>query len=420
MRKSLFQVAAAVVPTRFISLEEEIQANIEQTQAVAEVEKTASEIQHAEDAAAVLEDLATVVDKIDEPSPTESALIQITGDALAAGTDADPADLTPSMEDEGGAKNFGQRAKETIKRIIEAIKAAFRRMWEWVKKFFTSTNSVIDAKAQRSKELREKLRKVKFDKPVEMNVKASKLFNKDLKGNEVADRLKETFKAIQQYNAFVDKINKCMVADNKAVVKLAAQAAEGKKVKIPAPSMPGLGKSTGQKKDLHGLTFEEHVFEIPHTGQKLMSYKASGSFEVDNINDLSAYLREVGPELMNQVEAEEPEAEGERKVTISSASELEAGLAVADASFEEIKKINETFTDGMRAAEAALSAIENEASAMTIDKEDEGAGLLSSMTAMLQKASQCMSTSSMRVVKATGDLESAYLALTAQAIASVG
>lgn len=422
MRKTLFQLAVQTSPavTRHISLEEEIQANIEQTEAVAEVDKTSAEIAHAEDAAAVLEDLATVVEKIEQPSPTESALIQITGDALAAGTDADPADLTPSMEDEGGAKKFGERAKDTIKRIMEAIKAAFRRMWEWVKKFFTSTNSVIDAKAQRSNELRQKLSKVKFDKPVEIKLKHSKLVDKDMKVTEVTSRLKETFKALQQFGDLIKKLDRGAIETNKQFQKIGSELAAGKKVKVPAPNSPVLGKSTGQKKDVEGMIFEEYSFELPYTGLRLLTYKPTGSIEMSTFDQLDAWIRGIGSEVMNKVELEEVQGEGEHTITINSASELQAGLAVADASLEELKTMSKEFTESLQKIEADLRSTEEAVGDLSFDKDSDGARHLSALAGVMQRTGQSLSTSSMRVIKAVGEMESVYLALTAQALASAG
>lgn len=221
---------------RHISLEEEIQAHVDMVEAQGQIEKSTAEIDHAEDAISALEDLALVCDKIEEPTKTEAALIQITGNALAAGTDVDPANFTPSMEDDDGAKGFVQKTKDAIRRIIEAIKAALTRMWNWVKSFFTNCNLTLDARAKRAKTLQESLKKIKARGEISIEVSKGSLFQKDTSGAEVLKMFNEEQKELTTYRDFCKKImdnilQKDILSFDQATSKYVIQGVE-----IAAPS----------------------------------------------------------------------------------------------------------------------------------------------------------------------------------------
>lgn len=410
-------------PVRRISLEEEIQANVDQIEAVAEMEKTGDEINHAEDAIAVLEELAVIVNEIDKPTPTESALIQLTGDALAAGTDADPNELTPSMEDENGTKTFKEKASDVIRKIIEAVRAAIRKIGEMVKKFTTSTNTVILGKAQRSKELREMLRGVKLQAPIQVQVSGSKLFDKDMNVTEVTNRLKETFKALEQYQNFMKKTENSVQSNMKDNVKALKDLSEGRETNYSIGIVPVIGKATGEKKKLRDINVATYDFEIPNTGLHILNYGTTGSVKIKDMDDMSAFVTETTMEFMHDIILEDRDTSEVKTVTINSAADLEAGLAVVDASLKSLLDINKSLEDAVKGSEEALKLIEQESESMIKMMKEENASIvgspektISSVTNFLRKVVQRFSASSSRLVKVAGSLEATYLTLTAEAI----
>jgi len=145
-----------VLPT--VALEEQVQAIEEACALQQQLEGTFAETERAAPMVSALEDLAFVVDHIREITPKEAALIQVAGDFAAAGTEDTGEVITPAMEDMlGDARITGaevvRKVKETIARIIAAIKQLLRQASTYIASYIQRLMLIAGGSETRLKKL---------------------------------------------------------------------------------------------------------------------------------------------------------------------------------------------------------------------------------------------------------------------------
>lgn len=118
-------------PVETADPEERLQREVQTAQGLVEIEHVSTSLGHATGLIQALEDLEAVASHIDKPTPTEAALLQIAGNAVVAGADADPRQITPAMEDNSDTSD----RKGVIRRIVDKVMEMLRKFYEWVKKF---------------------------------------------------------------------------------------------------------------------------------------------------------------------------------------------------------------------------------------------------------------------------------------------
>ena len=411
MRNSIFK--QALKTTRHISLEEEIQANVDVVNATNEIELLGSEIDHSQDVASVLEDLAVVADNIETPTPAESALFQLAGDAMVAGTGAEASALTPAMEEGGeGLKGFAQKAKETIKKIWEAIKAAFKKAFEWIKKLFTSSRTAIEGRAQRSKELREKLAKVKWEGPLTVWVHGSSLFDKNMTGAQAVKKLHDAFKELQNYEKLIEAQASDTTTNAESSRIVGSKLAKGEKgvSVVTKNTNPKLGVAKGsielKEKANSGLKAPRYQYDMTNLGLQLKYVSLSGSTRVDSIDECFAALSELNSsDVMTEIEFVGTAAGGEGskdfEVKIGSLKELSDGFAAVDAITDGLEKIVQTCEEGTATMETALGQLDAAVADYARDGDERSVKFLSTCGDTMRKVLVALARATSAVTKAS-------------------
>ena len=121
---------------KVLSYEEYAVVQAEAQQDLNDINSTEGEIERAMDTADSLEDLAAVVDTVDEATPTEVALVQVAGDMAVAGTDAISEDVVPVTEAYIGRRIATEGIVEQIKQLWASIKKFVKDMWAKVTTWF--------------------------------------------------------------------------------------------------------------------------------------------------------------------------------------------------------------------------------------------------------------------------------------------
>lgn len=101
----------------------------------------------------------TVNGRVSEATPTEARLIELVGDMAAAGTDANPEDIVPTMEAYGDGSATMKRVKENIAKMWAWVKQLIARIVEKIKLFFKAAFQSSVALDQRLKKLKEEIEK---------------------------------------------------------------------------------------------------------------------------------------------------------------------------------------------------------------------------------------------------------------------
>lgn len=139
-----------------ISLEEEIQANVDVADALNGMQAISDTLPTTTSLAQAISDLDVVAGQLgnlaDLP-PSTTALLQVTGQAIVAGTDADASELTPALED---ATDKSDR-RGIIRRIIDNVLAMVKKFWNWLKKFFEASTVLAAQEESKMDKLKERL-----------------------------------------------------------------------------------------------------------------------------------------------------------------------------------------------------------------------------------------------------------------------
>lgn len=136
-----------------ISCEE---ADVLADEAVVDLAEADGDLQTAErlvDVSDAMEDMAAIVDGVEEPSETERNLVQVAGDMAVAGTDAEPEDvMVPATESFGrpGMESLATRAKQ----IWDKVLAMLKKIWEKIEGFFYKIFGAVPSKRRTLKSLR--------------------------------------------------------------------------------------------------------------------------------------------------------------------------------------------------------------------------------------------------------------------------
>lgn len=368
MRNAIFQ-EVPVVTHRNISLEEEIQANVGMVDALSDIERTTSEIAHAEDVIAVLEDLAVVATDIKEASPQEAALLQIAGDALVAGTGAEASALTPAMEEGAeGMKNFGTKAKEAIKKIWEAIKVAFAKLLGQATKFFSNGRVAFQARKAQTEVLRKRVEesKGKLSFPLTLTLKRDDLiWNPNMSGDKVNLALDGTL----QHLKVLDKLlimqhtdewvtwNHTQVCEKALLSKDDAPAMNWKP---QANAFPNGSGSQAIDSPLEGIRMIRHDINFINLGMRVQYVSCSGFTVVKSVSDLDGAADKFSEATAFDV-SELPRInfkESDSSVTFSNVSTLLKGLQLLDEITDELEQMTDQFMDRIKKDRATVASFE--------------------------------------------------------------
>lgn len=138
------------------SPEEEQQLLTEATQDSAQVDADLGEIARMNDMSEAVEDLAVIADGIEEPTATETQLLDSVGQMAVTGTDVAPEEVVPSMEQYVGRRISTEGLRETARNIWNQIQRVLKKVWETIESFFYKVFGTIPG-------LRRSLKKLKDD-----------------------------------------------------------------------------------------------------------------------------------------------------------------------------------------------------------------------------------------------------------------
>ena len=122
------QAGAVVVPLE--DSEEEIAAILAVEELSEEIANDQTDAERSIEVADGLEDVATIAENIDQPSPTDIALIQTAANMAVAGTDGDATALVPAAESITSGKALAADLRERIGYAHEGIMDAFKGIGE--------------------------------------------------------------------------------------------------------------------------------------------------------------------------------------------------------------------------------------------------------------------------------------------------
>ena len=122
------QGGAVVVPLK--ESEEEITAILAVEELSEEIANDQADVERSIEVADGLEDVATIAENIDQPSPTDIALIQTAANMAVAGTDGDATELVPAAESITSGKALAADLRERIGYAQEGIMDSFKAIGE--------------------------------------------------------------------------------------------------------------------------------------------------------------------------------------------------------------------------------------------------------------------------------------------------
>lgn len=122
------QAGAVVVPLE--DSEEEIAAILAVEELSEEIANDQTDAERSIEVADGLEDVATIAENIDQPSPTDIALIQTAANMAVAGTDGDATELVPAAESITSGKALAADLRERIGYAQEGIMDSFKAIGE--------------------------------------------------------------------------------------------------------------------------------------------------------------------------------------------------------------------------------------------------------------------------------------------------
>jgi hypothetical protein len=356
MRNTIFNNAAIAAARPQISLEEEIQANVAMVDAMADIERTTGEIAHAEDVIAALEDLAVVATSIKEASPHEAALMQIAGDALVAGTGAEASALTPAMEEGAeGVKNFSAKAKETIKKIWEAIKAAFGKLLDRARKFFGHGRVALQARKAQTVALRKRIEehKGKLSFPIMLTLPRNDiLWNSKMSG----DKVNLILDGARDHIQVLDKFLTMQHADEWVTWNRTQECEKALRSGDNAPAMnwkpqanafPNGSGSQAVDSPLEGIRIIRHNLNFINFGMRIQYASCSG-FTVVNSGAALQDAVEKFSEITSFNVSELPRAtqeESDVAVTFNNVGAVLKGLELLDEITDDLEKLTDGFMD---------------------------------------------------------------------------
>jgi hypothetical protein len=139
-----------------LSLEEEIQANVEMAEAIHGLRVVGDTLPTTTGLVQAINDLDVVAGQLGDLSTlpaSTAALLQVTGQAIVAGTDADATQLAPALED---ASDKSDR-RGVIRRIIDNILAMVKKFWNWLKSFFKASATLAANEEAKMDALKQRL-----------------------------------------------------------------------------------------------------------------------------------------------------------------------------------------------------------------------------------------------------------------------
>lgn len=137
-----------------ISCEE---ADVLNDEAQADLAEASGDLETAErlaDVSDAMEDMAAIVDGVDEPTETERNLVEVAGDMAVAGSDVEAEEImVPATESFGrpGMESIGERARQ----IWDKVLAMLKKIWEKIEGFFYKIFGSVPSKRRNLKSLRD-------------------------------------------------------------------------------------------------------------------------------------------------------------------------------------------------------------------------------------------------------------------------
>lgn len=156
-----------------ISCEE---ADVMADEAEVDLAEADGDLQTAErlaDVSDAMEDMAAIVDGVEEPSETERNLVEIAGDMAVAGSDAEAEEvMVPATESFGraGMESIGEKAKQIWDRVLAMLK----KIWEKIESFFYKIFGSVPSRRRNLKALRATVDKIS-DKTIDKDNKKFKV-----------------------------------------------------------------------------------------------------------------------------------------------------------------------------------------------------------------------------------------------------
>lgn len=299
MKKLILSADKSDNKTSSIGLEHELDAHVQMSEILLDISQQEQQVDKSLQVVQALEEFQEVVQCIEQPSIREAALIQVFGDALVSGTDADPNELTPSMEDVNGSGVLN-RAAQAVAKIIKYIKEAIAKMVKSLLAFFGFGRTAVQNQEARADKLDKKLKDMptKLD-PNSINMTASFLINQNLTAAQLRERVEETLSKLtgaRRISQYVVHINTDIAGSvGKAVEAFLKKEEPQKGYRIDAvrTDTPGLGKKIGSKtlKSLQG-TIETWMYPIANTGGAIQY--CTVRFSAGRVKDFGAFIDELG------------------------------------------------------------------------------------------------------------------------------
>lgn len=126
-------------------------------EAQADLAEASGDLETAErlsDVSDAMEDMAAIVDGVEEPTETERNLVEVAGDMAVAGSDVEAEEImVPATESFGrpGMESIGERARQ----IWDKVLAMLKKIWEKIEGFFYKIFGSVPSKRRNLKSLRE-------------------------------------------------------------------------------------------------------------------------------------------------------------------------------------------------------------------------------------------------------------------------
>lgn len=127
---------SAVEELPLVSMEEQEILISEAHQYLNESEEQLNDAERLEETATALEDVVMAADQIEEATPSDLIMIEAASRLAVAGSDIDPEEITPSLEQFHGTRVSMEGVRRMISAIWEAIRTAVKRVYEKIEGFF--------------------------------------------------------------------------------------------------------------------------------------------------------------------------------------------------------------------------------------------------------------------------------------------
>jgi hypothetical protein len=195
-----------------------------------EIQSLDNEVDRGLDMALALEELSTIIDKIQILKPSHQAMIYVAGNLATAGTNIDADNVIPSMEsDDGGSKeSMVAKLKANAIAIVKMIKEFVAQVWESFKKLLNQLTIQASLTNQKAKDYEDRIRKVRT-KSIDAFITRPVIFE----GKPVTDIQEMVQLAIKagsldkEYSKFIETIEHTFIKTSNALANYVKGATSG-------------------------------------------------------------------------------------------------------------------------------------------------------------------------------------------------